>query len=85
VRGSLTTAVESVSGSLDGLATPAKISASRPDLPPGATFTVIDGGTHAQFGSYGLQPGDGTATIGEKEARRLISAASLRFLDSLRP
>ena len=85
VSRSLTTAVESVSGSLDGLATPAKISASRPELPPGAMFTVIDGGTHAQFGSYGLQPGDGTATISDEEARRLISAASLRFVESLRP
>jgi hypothetical protein len=35
--------------------------------------------------AYGLQPGDGTATISDGEARRLISAASLRFVDSLRP
>ncbi len=35
---------ESVSGSEDGLATPAKIEASRADLPADATFTVIEGG-----------------------------------------
>ena len=83
VRGSLTTAVESVSGSRDGLATPAKIDASRANLPADATFTVIEGGTHAQFGAYGPQPGDGTATISDGEARTLISSASLRFVESL--
>ncbi len=83
VRGSLTTAVESVSGSNDGLATPAKIEASRVDLPADTTFTVIEGGTHAQFGSYGAQPGDGIPTISDEQARTLISEASLRFVDSL--
>ncbi len=83
VRGSLTAAVESVSGSRDGLATPEKIRASRADLPADATFTEIDGATHAQFGAYGIQPGDGTATISDGEARRLISEASLRFVSSL--
>ena len=85
VSGSLTAAAESVSASRDGLATPAKIQASRADLPSGATFTVVDGGTHAQFGAYGIQPGDGTATISDDEARRLISAASVGFVGSLRP
>ena len=83
VRASLTTAVESVSGSRDGLATPAKIDASRANLPADATFTVIEGGTHAQFGAYGIQPGDGTATITDREARTRISSASLRFVQSL--
>ena len=32
-------------------------------LPPGTTVQVIEGGNHAQFGNYGPQPGDGTATI----------------------
>ncbi len=83
VRGSLTTAVESVSGTKDGLATPARIEASRADLPADATFTVIDGASHAQFGAYGAQPGDGIPTISDEQARTLISGASLRFVDSL--
>jgi hypothetical protein len=83
VRGSLTAAVESVSGTKDGLATPAKIQASRVDLPADATFTAIDGASHAQFGSYGAQPGDGIPTISNDQARTLISSASLRFVDSL--
>jgi len=55
--------VLSISASNDGLATPAKITDSRALLPAGTQFVVIEGGIHAQFGSYGAQPGDGTATI----------------------
>jgi hypothetical protein len=83
VRASLTAAVESVSGTHDGLATPTQIEASRADLPTKATFTVIDGASHAQFGAYGAQPGDGIPTISDEQARTLIARASLRFLDSL--
>lgn len=31
---------------------------------------VIEGGNHAQFGNYGLQPGDGTATVSREEQQR---------------
>lgn len=72
--------VLSISGSLDGLSTPAKIDASRADLPEISTFTVIDGAVHAQFGSYGPQPGDGTPTISNDDARAQITAATLTFL-----
>ncbi|WP_084127063.1 alpha/beta hydrolase [Demequina sp. NBRC 110054] len=75
--------VLSISGSEDGLATPDKIEASAEDLPADTTFTVIEGGSHAQFGAYGLQPGDGTATISDDEAREQISDATVAFLDSL--
>ena len=37
--------------------------ATLPQLPPGTILRVIEGGNHAQFGNYGPQPGDGTATI----------------------
>lgn len=73
--------VLSVSSSQDGLATPAKIDAARADLPADTTFQVIDGGSHAQFGDYGRQPGDGTATISNDQARERISAATLDALD----
>ncbi|WP_062465512.1 alpha/beta hydrolase [Demequina maris] len=75
-------AVASVSGSLDGLATPADIDASRADLPDAAVFTEIEGAVHAQFGSYGAQPGDGEPTIPDDEARAAIVAASLALLDA---
>lgn len=81
VSGSLTAAVESVSGSEDGLSTPAKIDASRADLPAGSSFTVVEGAVHAQFGDYGVQPGDGTPTISHDDARAQISAAAVAFVD----
>ncbi|MFI2364843.1 alpha/beta hydrolase [Promicromonospora sp. NPDC019610] len=79
---SLPVAVESVSASRDGLATPAKIDAARPSLPSSTTYTVVDGAVHAFFGDYGPQPGDGTATITHDEARSRISDASTRFVDA---
>lgn len=83
VSSTLTAAVESISGSLDGLSTPEKIDASRADLPSDATYTVIEGGVHAYFGDYGPQPGDGTPTISHDDARIQISEASLTFVDSV--
>ena len=80
VSQTLRTSVLSVSGSEDGLATPADIEASVADLPPGAEFTVIEGGVHAFFGDYGPQPGDGQPGITQDEARALITAASRDFV-----
>jgi len=65
----------SISGSRDGLSTPASISAAKPELPPGTTFTVIEGADHASFGDYGPQPGDNPATISSPEARDAITKA----------
>ncbi|UTM48880.1 alpha/beta hydrolase [Glutamicibacter mysorens] len=36
--------------------------------------------THAQFGDYGLQPGDGTASVSTSEAHQLIAGRFLPFL-----
>lgn len=74
------TAVVSVSGSNDGLATPATIAATRSRLPATARYVVIEGGTHAFFGDYGAQPGDGQPTIDREVARAEIVAASLDLL-----
>ena len=41
--------------------------ATLPQLPAGTILQVIEGGNHAQFGNYGPQPGDGTATISTAE------------------
>lgn len=83
ISGSLTASVASISGSQDGLSTPAKIDASRADLPADALFTQVEGANHAQFGAYGPQPGDGVATISDDDARQQISAAALAFMNSL--
>jgi Alpha/beta hydrolase family len=80
---SLDAPVLSLSGSRDGLATPAKIDAARADLPADTRYTVIDGAVHAYFGDYGAQPGDGVPTITHDSARIQISVDSVRFVSEL--
>jgi hypothetical protein len=80
----LSAKVLSVSGTNDGLATPADIEASRANLPEGAIFTPIEGAVHAFFGDYGQQPGDGTPTVSQDSARALISRNTLIFVSGVR-
>ena len=72
--------VTSVSASHDGLATPAKIEATKSRLPPTTRFVVVEGAVHSDFGDYGAQRGDGEATIPRQEAQRQIEAASIALL-----
>jgi hypothetical protein len=72
--------VLSIYGSQDGLVTSAKIDASRPFLPAGTQFLAIEGGNHAQFGYYGLQPGDGSATISRQQQQAEAVQATVEFL-----
>ncbi len=62
----------SLSGSLDGLATPEKIAASKALLPDSTKFVVIEGGDHAYFGWYGDQKGDNPATISREEQQKVV-------------
>jgi hypothetical protein len=73
-------AVLSVSGSRDGLSTPAEIAARRALLPPGAELVEIDGMNHAQFGRYGPQRGDRPPAITDAEAQRRLTDAVVSFL-----
>ncbi|GAA1424787.1 alpha/beta hydrolase [Agrococcus citreus] len=73
----------SVSGTLDGLATPDDLAASRADLPPDTAITQVEGGIHAFFGDYGDQPGDGTPTVSRAAAQDQVVGASIALLDSL--
>lgn len=75
--------VTSVSGTRDGLATPADIQDSRALLPPDARFVAVTGGVHAYFGDYGEQPGDGVAGVDRASAQTEIVRASTDLLDSL--
>lgn len=74
--------VLSISGEKDGLTTPAAIDASRANLPAGSTFVQIPGATHAFFGDYGLQAGDGEATTPRPHAYYQISQATLDFVNA---
>lgn len=75
--------VISISGSQDGLSTPAKIDASRAQLPADTTWVVIEGGNHAQFGWYGPQGGDGPASISREDQQAQLVDAMTSFLNSL--
>ena len=75
--------VVSVSGSLDGLATPDKIEASRPLLPADTIWTAIAGGNHAQFGWYGDQPGDNPAEISREEQQQIAVQAVLDLIKTM--
>ena len=72
--------VLSISGSEDGLSTPAKIEATADLLPADTTFVRIDGANHAAFGAYGAQPGDGVATIPPAESAQAIEDALGAFV-----
>ncbi|HEX8508838.1 MAG TPA: alpha/beta hydrolase, partial [Propionibacteriaceae bacterium] len=77
--------VVSVSGSADGLATPADIAASKADLPASARFVVVPGAVHSFFGDYGDQSGDGTPTTPRGTAQAKIVQASQGLMTSLTP
>ncbi len=72
--------VISISGTLDGLSTPEKISASVSLLPADTIFTAIEGGNHAQFGFYGEQKGDNPAQISREDQQAQIVEATAGFL-----
>lgn len=72
--------VVSIYGTRDGLATPAKIEASRPLLPPDTTWVAIEGGNHAQFGHYGPQAGDNPPLVSAEEQQARIVAATVDLL-----
>jgi hypothetical protein len=75
--------VVSISGSEDGLSTPADIRERAALLPASTTFVELDGVSHAQFGTYGPQSGDGTPTVSAREARAAIAEATVDALSSL--
>ncbi len=84
-----------LSGSLDGVATPQEVQDNLAYLPTtlsitntGETLTnsartfwyVINGGNHSQYGAYGDQEGDGTATITRQAQQELSAALILDYI-----
>ncbi len=61
----------------------AKFDETRPLLVADATYVVIDGGNHAQFGNYGPQPGDNAATISSEDQQAQVVSATSEFLQEL--
>lgn len=81
----MTARASSISGTRDGLTTPADIAASKAKLPAGTCFVKVPGAVHAFFGDYGRQRGDGSATTSRTEAQGRITSATERSLLQLDP
>ena len=77
--------VLSVSASNDGLSTPDKIEASKPDLPADTSYVVLEGADHGDFGNYGAQPGDGPSTRSPESVQLQLSAAVIGELETIGP
>jgi hypothetical protein len=75
--------IASIYGSEDGLATVEKVDSSRALLPAPSSFIAIQGGNHAQFGSYGEQSGDRPATISRQEQQDQVAQATIGVLRDL--
>lgn len=75
--------VLSISGELDGLATPKKIERTMSLLPADTIYLQIKGGNHAQFGFYGSQGRDQVAETSRAEQQDQIVEAMVGFLTSL--
>ena len=73
--------VYSTYGSEDGVLNREKYEADRAKLPQDTTETVIDGGCHAGFGSYGAQKGDGTPVISAEEQQQQTVDALAVWMD----
>ena len=74
--------VLSVSGSNDGLTTPAEVESAAADLPPGTDYVEVPGAVHAFFGDYGEQDGDGVPETTRQEAQQVIVDTTLTWLNS---
>jgi pimeloyl-ACP methyl ester carboxylesterase len=72
--------VTKIYGSNDGVAPPDRMLANRGLLPSHTRWVEIVGGNHSQFGRYGHQLFDGTATISREEQEALTRSAIRRVL-----
>lgn len=71
--------VLSIYGTEDGGAAEIRLSQER--SPADTVWVEMQGGNHAQFGWYGIQPGDGVATISREEEQAQILEATLAFIE----
>ncbi|MBE6894387.1 MAG: hypothetical protein E7483_02095 [Ruminococcaceae bacterium] len=73
--------VLSVYGSNDKVLNMKKYADNFKNLPDGTTEIIVDGGNHAQFGSYGVQDGDGEALIEAEQQWNITVNAILEFME----
>lgn len=77
---SLQIPVTKVYATKDGVAPFERIQAGKALLPPTTRWVEITGGNHSQFGSYGRQLFDGTATIGRETQQTQTRAVLMQAL-----
>ncbi len=73
--------VISIYGSEDEVLNSEKYEKNRANLPADFTEYVIEGGCHAYFGVYGMQDGDGTPTISNKEQIEITAQQIVQWLE----
>lgn len=75
--------VVSIFGTNDAVAQSVVVEDARNRLPADTTYVAIEGGNHSQFGWYGLQPGDNTATIEHEAQQAQTVAATVSLLETI--
>jgi len=75
--------VITIHGTNDGLVSSSQIDDSMHILPNDTVRVEIEGGNHAQFGSYGNQPGDNEAIINREIQQEQIINATIKLLDKI--
>ena len=68
-------------GSEDGVLNREKYEADRINLPQDTAETVIGGGCHAGFGSYGVQKGDSAPVISAEEQQQQTADALAAWMN----
>lgn len=76
--------VLSIVGSQDGVLKWARYRQGKHYLPANTKYVVIKGGNHGNFGSYGHQHGDRTATITNATQQRLIAQELVEWLQQIK-
>jgi hypothetical protein len=75
--------VVTVHGTNDGLVSNQQITDSLQQLPPDTVRVDIDGGNHAQFGWYGPQSGDNSATVSREQQQSITVNSTVQMLSKL--
>jgi len=75
--------VTKIYASNDGVAPAERILANKQLLPPATKWVSIAGGNHSQFGHYGHQLFDGTASISRDAQQAVVRSALLESLASI--
>lgn len=76
-RQDLANSSASICATNDAFTTQEGIERTQHLLPPNTVIHAIEGGNHSQFGDYGFQSGDGTATITQDEQLQIITEKTL--------